>query len=59
MLEFENLGLIEMDSQEVNEVDGGYTVRQYLSAFHNVNVVCWKAGLGVLAGIGDGIRENL
>lgn len=59
-MNLENLNLIEMDSQEIICIDGGdYPGWNYIVGYHNANVVMWKIGLGVLAGLGDGIREGL
>jgi hypothetical protein len=59
-MNLENLNLVELNAQEVQEVDGGdFPGWNYVVAYHNANVIAWKAGLGVLAGIGDGIRDAL
>ena len=59
-MNLEKLNLVELDAREVVFTEGGdYPGWNFIVGYHNANVCVWQFGLGVLAGIGDGIREGL
>ena len=59
-MNFENLGLVELNAQEVETLDGGlinvFPVElHWARCTYSVGLMC----LGILAGMGDGIRSGM
>jgi hypothetical protein len=57
-MKLNNLNLVELDAQEIEGTNGGYTIKEYLVAYHNANVATWEMGLGLLAGVRDGLMST-
>ena len=57
-MNLENLNLVELNAQEVQEVDGGWTVENYIT-FIKFGINVAKDELSFFAGVGDGIRAGM
>ena len=53
-MNLENLNLVELNSNEVQEVTGGeLTFWQWVKAYHNVNVSIWSIGAELLGELSE------
>jgi hypothetical protein len=64
-MNLEKLNLVELNAQESQEVEGGspalswYLIKSYCRVCDNVRNAGIQFGLGVMAGMGDGIRNGM
>lgn len=55
MLEIKKLGLVEMSTQEVNEVDGGFIPLVICGVYFSAKAVAAAMGVAAVAGTACGI----
>jgi hypothetical protein len=59
MKNLENFGVQELNAKEIKETDGGFRLWSTGFGFVRYTVSGTLRVLGALAGMGDGLRENL